>query len=71
MPLLRPYLSLFIAIRSDQNTDVSCLTEMVNVVNNYVVEPEEYLSDHVYYFDREMCEVTIAVPTQIFHQDMI
>ena len=51
-----------IAVRSDPNTDVSYLTEMVNEANNYVVEPENYLSDHVYYFDREKCEVTIAVP---------
>ncbi len=51
-----------IAVRSDQNTDVSYLTEMVNEVNNSVVESENYLSDHVYYFDREKCEVTIAVP---------
>lgn len=51
-----------IAVRSDPNTDVSYLTEMVNEANNYVVEPEDYLSDHVYYFDREKCEVTIAVP---------
>ncbi len=51
-----------IALRSDQNTDVSYLTEMVNGVNNDVLEPGEYLSDHVYYFDREKCEVTIAIP---------
>lgn len=51
-----------IAVRSDQNADVSYLAEMVNVVNSDVVEPGEYLSDHVYYFDREKCEVTIAVP---------
>ena len=51
-----------IAVRSDPNTDVSYLTEMVNKANNYVVEPEDYLSDHVYYFDREKREVTIAVP---------
>lgn len=49
-----------IAIRSDQNIDVSRLAEVVNEVNNDVLEPGEYLSDHVYYFDREKCEVTIA-----------
>ncbi len=51
-----------LAICSDQNTDVSYLTDMVNGVNNNVVRPEDYLSDHVYYFDREKCEVTMAVP---------
>ena len=51
-----------IVVRSDQNADVSYLTEMVNGVNNNVLEPGEYLSAHVYYFDREKCEVTIAVP---------
>ena len=51
-----------LAICSDQNTDVSYLTDMVNEVNNKVVKHEDYLSDHVYYFDREKCEVTMAVP---------
>lgn len=51
-----------LAIRPDQNIGVSHLTKMVNEVNNEVVGPEDYLSDHVYYYDREKCEVTIAVP---------
>lgn len=51
-----------LAICSDQNTDVSYLTDMVNEVNNNVVKHEDYLSDHVYYFDREKCEVTMAAP---------
>ncbi len=51
-----------LAIRPDQNIGVSHLTKMVNEVNNEVVEPEDYLSVHLYYFDREKCEVTIAVP---------
>lgn len=51
-----------LAICSDQNIDVSYLTDMVNEANNKVVKPEDYLSDHVYYFDREKREVTMAVP---------
>lgn len=51
-----------LAVCPEQNTDISFLAEMVHGVNTEVVESEDYLSDHVYYFDREKCEVTIAVP---------
>lgn len=51
-----------LAIRTDQHEDVSFLTDAVNAINYYEVKPEDYLSDNVYYFDRENCEVTIAVP---------
>lgn len=51
-----------LAIGLNQKLDVSCLAEIVNDVNSKGVEPEEYLSNHVYYFNRERCEVTIAVP---------
>lgn len=51
-----------LAIRTDQHEDVSFLTNAVNAINYYEVKPEDYLSDNVYYFDREKCEVTIAVP---------
>jgi len=47
---------------ADQYPDVFFLTEMVNEVNNEVVSREDYLSDHVYHFDRKKCEVTLAVP---------
>ena len=37
------------------------IAEMVKAVNAENVMPEERLSDSVYYFDRETCEVSIAV----------
>lgn len=42
--------------------DVSYLTDMVNEANSSAVLPEDYLSGHVYYFDREKGEVTMAIP---------
>lgn len=54
-----------LAIRSDQNTDISNLMDIVQDVNRSVVEPEDYLSDHVYYFDRKKCGIEIAVPKLI------
>lgn len=51
-----------LAVCSRQTADVSYLMDTVNEVNNVAVGPEEYLSDNVYFFDRETCEVTIARP---------
>ena len=62
-PLLRPYLSLFLAVRTDQNRDISLLMDMVQDANQTVVRDEDYLSDCIYYFDRKKCEIKIAVPT--------
>ena len=47
-PLLRPYLSLFIVV--PKTGDPKHLKEMVQDINEEQVEPEERLSDDIYYF---------------------
>lgn len=51
-----------LAVCPDQDINASSLMNMVYEVNNSAVAPEDYLSDSVYYFDREKCEVTFAIP---------
>lgn len=52
-----------LAVRTDQNRDISLLMDMVQDANQTVVRDEDYLSDCIYYFDRKKCEIKIAVPT--------
>lgn len=58
-----------LAVCPDPVRDLSYLTGMVKEVNQFAVTPEEYLSDNVYYFDREKCEIGMAVPIQAFIDD--
>ena len=58
--LLRPYLSLSIIIKADDNKDVSALKEMVRNINNTVVSAEDILSDRVYHYVRKSKELKIA-----------
>ena len=52
-----------LAVRTDQNRDISLLMDMVQDANQTVVRDEDYLSNCIYYFDRKKCEIKIAVPT--------
>ena len=58
---LRPYLSLFIFMKSEVafQKGYETLKDMVENVNAEVVEPEEYLSDNVYFYDRNKNELRI------------
>ena len=58
-----------LAVCPDPVRDLSYLTDMVKEVNQFAVTPEEFLSDNVYYFDREKCEIGMAVPIQAFIDD--
>lgn len=55
-----------LAVRPDSIRDLSYLTDAVKGINQTSVAPEEYLSDNVYYFDRERCEIGMAVPMRAF-----
>lgn len=58
-----------LAVCPDPARDLSYLTDMVKELNQTSVSPEEYLSDNVYYFDRERYEIGIAIPMQAFLDD--
>ena len=60
--LLRPYLSLFIAVSTDMGTPET-LSEMVREVNGTQVSEEEQLSDHVYRFDAAKKTLSLADTT--------
>ena len=49
-PLLRPYLSLLILIRDNEDGDCSVLNDMVKQVNNECLDQEDILADHAYYY---------------------
>ena len=51
-PLLRPYLSLLIFVGKSSCVDSFTLNGMVEEVNRTQVEEEEWLSDHVYLYQR-------------------
>ncbi len=58
-----------LAVCPDPARDLSYLTDMVKELNQTSVSPEEYLSDNVYYFDRERYVIGIAIPMQAFLDD--
>lgn len=60
--LLRPYLSLLIAVSADMGTPES-LAEMVQDVNGGQVSEEEQLSDHVYRYDAHAKSISLADTT--------
>lgn len=45
-------------IRFDNNPDMKKYSDMVREVNEAEVSPNEVLSDHAYFFDKETCEIT-------------
>ena len=51
--LLRPYLSLLIIVPESKALDADEMSEMVVEINETQVEPEEVLSDHAYFYQRE------------------
>lgn len=53
----------FFAIRTNPAINIRLLMGVVKSVNEGLPRSELYLSDSVYYYDREKCEVRIAVPT--------
>lgn len=57
-PLLRPYLSLFIAV-DKQILIPESLKEVIFDMNKNVVEKEEQLSDAAYYFENGILHKTI------------
>ena len=61
-PLLKPYLSLLIFIKSEDAgyNFVGDLREMVENVNKEVVDSEEFLSNNVYIYDRQMGKIKIV-----------
>lgn len=58
-----------LAVCPDPVRNLSYLTDTVKEINQFAITPEEYLSDNVYYFDRERCEIVMAVPIQAFLDD--
>lgn len=58
--LFRPYLSLLILLRENDAKDTEELAHMVRETNRTVVDREEILSDHVYYYDLVKDEIRIA-----------
>ncbi len=59
-PLLRPYLSLLIAVPVMMGKDASILRKMVMEVNRNEVHPEDVLSENVYIYRREQDRLEIA-----------
>lgn len=45
-------------IHIDNNPDMKKYSDMVREVNEAQVEPEEVLSNHAYFFNKETCEIT-------------
>ena len=45
-------------IRIDNNPDMEMYSNMVREVNETQVEPEEVLSNHAYFFNKETCEIS-------------
>ena len=45
-------------IHIDNNPDMEMYSNMVREVNETQVEPEEVLSDHAYFFNKETCEIS-------------
>ena len=45
-------------IHIDNNPDMEMYSNMVRDVNKTQVEPEEILSDHAYFFNKETCEIS-------------
>jgi len=50
--LLRPYLSLFLILKEEEDMDIGFIKDMVAEVNSTQVEPEEVLSDSVYHYNK-------------------
>ena len=61
-PLLRPYLSLFIAVSSDMGSP-EMLAQMVVEVNMQEVSLDERLSNQVYHYDKDLRKLTLATDT--------
>lgn len=59
-PLLRPYLSLLIAVPVMEGKDAAELKEMVMEVNRTQLRIEDLLSDNIYIFRREQDRLEIA-----------
>ena len=59
-PLLRPYLSLLLAVPVS-TAEIEELRQMVKEVNDNEVAPEEILGYEVYRYNRETGEVEVAV----------
>ena len=45
-------------IHIDNNPDMEMYSNMVREINETQVEPEEVLSDHAYFFNKETCEIS-------------
>lgn len=58
--LFRPYLSLLIAVPAEKSR-VEDLKKAVMSVNRSVVKPCDFLSDQVYFFDRQDSQLKPAV----------
>lgn len=58
----RPYLSLLIAVPTDMG-DPNELAEMVAEINMDQVELAERLSNQVYYYDRDIRNISLATDT--------
>ena len=50
------------AVCPDSATNIQKLVDMVKEANSQFIPSDIYLSDHVYYFDRDKCEVEVASP---------
>ncbi len=59
-PLLRPYLSLLIAVPVTEEKEAAKLKEMVMEINREQLLPEEMLSDNVYIYLRKQDKLAIA-----------
>ena len=54
-----------IVLPAEVENPVGEFKAIVQAVNQEQVSPEEFLSDEVYYFNREKQEVTIAKPEEL------
>lgn len=61
-PLLRPYLSLLIAVSAEMG-DPYELAEMVSKINMDQVALEERLSNQVYHYDKDLRKLSLATDT--------
>lgn len=59
-PLLRPYLSLFMLVPENANTEPEFLKELVVDANQSAVGLIDLLSNHIYYYDMDLDQIRMC-----------
>ena len=59
MALLKPYLSLLILIPDYGKMDAEYIKGLIHTVNSTQVEPDEVLSDALYYYDKALDRIAM------------